>query len=208
MEERPPVSLDDSLTKMIANRPEIKAAEAQEKAAESAYQLAWMQLLPDFQLVAGTTFYRVPSASPLSNLPDAATSGYPTHTYMAGVQLTLPLWFLFNEREVISGASKDRVVASANLDIQHEQSRVSLVTVVEAINGFRLKIKNYEEHMLPMAEQALNIALTSYGAGKIPFQTLSDTASARRQIRLAYAQAIVSYETNYATYGQLIGEDL
>lgn len=209
MEERPAIDLDQALARMLENRPEIKAARDQVAASDRAYDLAWMQLLPDFQLTAGTTLYKVPQASPYSNTPDASVTGlYPSHTYMAGVQIQIPLWFFVNERETIVAASHDRAAAEANLDVQFEQSRVALVNAVEGINAFRLKIKNYEEHMLPMAEQSLNVALTAYGAGGIDFQTLSDTATARRQIRLAYAQAIVTFLTNYATYGQLVGEDL
>ena len=196
-------------SQMLAHRNEIQAAQYQLSAAGKACGLAWMQLLPDFQLTAGTTFYNVPAASPLSSTPQAvATGGWPTHTYLAGIQIQIPLWFLFNEREVIVGASHDRAAADANLSVVYEQSRNSLKSAVESINANRIKIENYQKHMLPMAEQSLNIALISYGAGKIDFQFLSDTATARRSIRFAYAGAIVNMLNSYAAYGQLIGEDL
>jgi outer membrane protein TolC len=207
--DRPAVDLDTAEKKMLANRNEIQAAQHQLEASGKSYALAWMSLLPDFQLSAGTTFYNVQSASPLSNTPAAgAGAAYPTHTYLAGLQIQIPLWFLFNEREAIVGASHDRAAAEANLSVVYEQSRNALVTAVESINSNRVKIDNYQRHMLPMAEQSLNLALISYGAGKVDFQTLADTAAARRQIRLAYANAIVSFLNSYATYGTLIGEDL
>lgn len=205
--DRPAVELEVAEKKMLANRNEIQVAQHQLEASGKSYALAWMSLLPDFQLSAGTTFYNVPSASPLSNSvgPDIA---YPTHTYLAGLTIQIPLWFLFNEREAITGASHDRAAAEANLSVVYEQSRNALVTAVESINSNKIKIETYQRHMLPMAEQSLNLALVSYGAGKVDFQTLADTATARRQIRLAYANAIVSFLNSYAAYGQLIGEDL
>jgi outer membrane protein TolC len=168
-----------------------------------------MSLLPDFQLTAGATFYNVPTASPLSSTPDAtATGSYPTRTFMAGLTVQIPLWFLFNEREAIVGASHDRAAADANLSVVYEQSRNALSSAVESVNANLAKIDNFRKHMLPMSEQALNIALISYGTGKIDFQALSETATNRRLIRQAYASAIVALLTGYATYGQLIGEEL
>ena len=205
----PKIALDEAISKMLEGRNEIKTARSQVNAADKAYKLAWMSVLPDFQLIAGTSFYRVPSASPYSSTPDAtATGSWPTHTYMAGVQFTVPIWFLFNERETIVGASHDRAAADANLDVVYNQSKVALETVVDAANSTAIKIDNFEKHLLPLSEQSFNLALVNYGSGKIDFQTLSDTASARRAQRQAYAQAVTGYLTNYATYGQLIGEDL
>jgi outer membrane protein TolC len=207
--ERPAVDLAEAEKKMLASRYEIKAAQHQLSAAGKNYALAWMSWLPDFQLTAGTTFYNVAAASPLSNTPAAnAGAAYPTHTYMLGLQIQLPLWFLFNEREAIVSAAHDRGAADANLSVVFEQSRNALVAAVEGINAAKVKMENYQKHMLPMAEQSLNLALISYGAGKIDFQSLADTAAARRQIRQGYAATIVSFLNNYAVYGQLIGEDL
>ena len=206
---RPTLDIKNASEQMLKNRNEIQSARHQLSAAEKTHKLAWMSVLPDFQLTVGTTFYNVHSASPLSSTPDATTKGtWPTHTYMAGVQLTMPLWFFFNERQVIKGASHDRAAAEANLDIVVNQSRVALETAVSIVNALREKIENYEKHMMPLSDQSFQLALVNYGSGKIDFQTLSDTANTRRGIKRDYYSAILNYLTNYAIYGQIIGEDL
>jgi outer membrane protein, heavy metal efflux system len=213
----PPVDLEDSISKMLAQRNEIKSVQAQVQASDKAYKLAWMSLLPDFQLTAGMTYYRQPYASPLSSVPmyttgqtdnGASYGEWPTHTYMVGIQFTVPLWGVFNEREAIVGASHDRAATEAGLDVLYNQSKVALEGAVDAANATETKIENFEKHLLPLAEQSFNLALINYSSGKIDFQTLSDTAGARRTARLNYATAITAYLTNYSTYGQLIGEDL
>lgn len=104
----PEISKEEAARKMLENRVEVRVARAQLNASEKARTLAWMSILPDFQLIAGQTFYDVHSASPYSSTPDATASGvWPTRTYMVGVQFTVPIWGLFNEREVIVGASHD-----------------------------------------------------------------------------------------------------
>ncbi|MDR3606401.1 MAG: TolC family protein [Oligoflexia bacterium] len=212
MAYKPKIDIEDAVARMLGGRNEIKAAQSQEKAMNRAYDLAWMSILPDFQFIFGVNFYRQASASPYSgDFVDYNTTNYgswPSHTYSVGVQLTIPLWFMFNEREVIVGAAHDRGAAEANLDIVLNQSKVALENAVDTIHSTGEKIENFEKHILPLSEQSLKLAMVDYGSGKINFQTLADTATARRQARQSYAAAVVTYLTNYATYGQLIGEDL
>jgi outer membrane protein, multidrug efflux system len=210
MSYHPIVNVDEAIERMLNNRNEIKAAQAQVHASDKAYKLAWMSLLPDFQFTLGTTFYSNPYASPLagdpanqSNLP----SSIPDHTYLAGVQITLPIWFLFNERQVISGASNDKVAAERGLDVVLNQSKTAIESAVETLNASRAKVENFERHMVPLSDQALKLALIAYSSGKIDFQSLADTAASHRQTRLSYASTVVNYLTAYATYCQLIGEE-
>lgn len=153
----------------------------------------------------------MPFASPYSGaapVPGYSDPAWPTRTYMAGVQFTIPLWFMFNERAVIAGASYDRAAAERNVDMVNNQSKVALETAVDMLHSTRTKIEKFEKHILPLSDQSFKLALTDYSSGRIDFQTLADTATSRRQARLNYSTAVVTYLTTYATYEQLIGEDL
>lgn len=195
------ISKEEAIQKMLDHRAEISAAKKQVSASERSYKLAWMSLLPDFQLFAGTTYYDVPGASPLSG-----TTGE-DHTFLIGVQVTVPIWAIFNERQAIVGASHDRAAAQANLDVVFNQSKIALETALENLTSLRHKIENYEKHLIPLVDQSFNLALTNYSTGKTDFQTLSDTANTRRNLKRDYASAVMNYLTNYSTYSQLVGED-
>ena len=203
------INLNSAIEKMLQNRNEILAAQSQLRASSKASKLAWMSILPDFQFLAGTTLYRMPYASPYSGVPDLAASGsWPTHTYSIGLQFTVPLWFLLNEREVVVGASHDHLAAERNLDVVFNQSKVALENAVDAIHSNGFKIENFEKHILPLAEQSLKLALVGYSSGKVDFQTLSAAAVSRRQARQSHSSAVVAYLINYAIYQQLIAEAL
>jgi len=202
MELRKLPTRTEAEAKMLQQRPELNAVRETAEAARATSTLSKMAYLPDMQLVLGATNYNLPAASPLSSTNPA------TQTYMAGVQFTIPLWGLFNERESAVAASHDRAAADAQVTILNNQSRVALESALQTLKALGSKIKNYEEHLVPLSEQSFNIALVSYSSGKIDFQSLADTATARRNIKKDYFTILSSYLTNYSSFGQLLGEEL
>ena len=201
-ENKPPVEKGEAIEKMMANRAEIAASRAQLEGTEYSYTLAKMSLLPDFQLIGGTTNYNIPGATPLSN-----TSGH-NKTYTVGLQMTIPLWAPVNERETINAAEHNKVAAEDNLRSLIDQSRNNLSMTIDSIHALTTKLENYEKHLLPLSERSFKLALTNYSIGKIDFQALSDTAIAKRSMQSDYNTAIANYLTAYSTYGQFIGKDL
>ncbi len=194
------LDLTDLQNRMVDNRNELKAARHQLEASNKSYRLAQMSLLPDFQLSAGTTFYDFNGASPLGS-SDA-------HTYFVGLEATIPLWFVFDQRLGIEAASSDRAAAEANFQSILNQSKMALETAFDTYQSNSEKIRNFEEHILPLTDQSLNLAIVNYGAGKIDFQTLADAATARRTTRQTYLTTLMNFLTAYSNIGQLIGEDL
>lgn len=195
-------SLSQLQDNMLENRNELRAARHLAEAANRSYRLAQMSLLPDFQITAGTTFYDVPEASPIF------TTVSSNHTYFIGLQASVPIWFLFDQRLGISAASSDMTAAEASLRSSINQSKLALENAYDTFVATRTKIQNFEEHIIPLTDQSLNLAIVNYGAGKIDFQTLADTATARRTTRQTYLNTIMNYLVSYSTIGQLIGEDL
>ena len=188
VERHPKVDLNLASRLMIERRPEIRAASFAESAASKGYRLAWASLLPDFQFTLGTTFYREPYGSPYSGDPAYPQNGnvtWPQRTYTVGLQFTIPIWFLFNERAAILGASEDRAAAARAVDIQLNQSRIQLSTVVHALEAAEEKIARFEERILPLTEQSFRLALTHYSSGRIDFKPLARprTINDRRERR-------------------------
>ncbi len=72
---------EETIKKMVDNRPEIQSAVYQQRSAEKSYNLAWMSILPDFQLYLGTTYYNAP---------------YPPHRTPAPRIFNTPTWLAFS----------------------------------------------------------------------------------------------------------------
>lgn len=202
-DRKPAVEFSKLEDRMLGGRQELKVALFQEQASEKTFHLALMSWLPDFQVSAGTTFYDIETASPIN-----ASPGGGAHSYFVGLQMTLPIWFVFDQRLTMKGAASDLRSATANSHVLLQQSRLALETAVDSFKTSETKIANFEAHILPLTEQSLNLAIINYGAGKIDFQTLADTATARRVNRQNYLSTVTAYYNAYTTIGQLIGEDL
>jgi outer membrane protein TolC len=204
MENLKPFEREETLRKMLANQPEIQSATHTMMAAENNLTAAWMTLLPDFQVTGGVSYYNLPGASPVIN----SDGSYLNQTYMVGVSVTIPIWAMFDQREGINAASHSRMAAEAAVDSQKLQSKTNLESTLQQLSMASENIKNFEKHLLPLAEQTLNLALINYGSGKIDFQALSDSATNWRSTKTAYYALVASYLTTYYSVGQFIGEEL
>jgi outer membrane protein TolC len=191
------------LDSMLANRSEIQAARSLADAAHYNYRLSQMSWLPDFQLTLGSTIYFNQAASPiLSTNPDT------NHTYFAGISMSFPIWGLLNERQSMQSALSDQRAAQYNLEVSYNQSKILLDSSLENLKLLRSKILNYEEHLIPLADQALKIAFSAYSSGKLDFQSLTATASQKRSLMKDYYTQLYNYKLALSAYGQLLGEDL
>lgn len=200
--KKPKINPVEAEQAMLTGCEEIGAAQQLLAQKNSNYTLAKMSLLPDFQVVAGVNNYRFANASPYSGAGDNL------RTKTIGLQMTVPLWAPINESQTISAAVHDKKAAKATLNSLIEQSRNALNATLQSISILEAKLANYEDHLLPIAQQSFKLALINYSNGKIDFQALSQSANSRRATERDYNNTVINYLMAYANYGQLIGQDL
>jgi cobalt-zinc-cadmium efflux system outer membrane protein len=196
----PPVDRDRALAKLQKMNPQILSAASQASAAGKGLTLAWMSLLPDFQVGLSDNQYHVYS-------PNYASSPL-VETRSLQFSANVPLWFLFNESQAILAADHSRDAAKAGLDSQQEQAQTALFTAVDTLENNAAKLSLYKDHLLPLSEATLKMALINYGTGKIQFQDLASAAAGLWSNRSTYYSLLAGYVGAYNQYGQLIGEDL
>lgn len=186
--------------KMLRLNPQILSNAYQASAARKNLGLAWMGLLPDFQVGVSDNQYFLGHAN------YAASPLLQTHSLQ--LSANLPLWFLFNESQAIVASSHNSASAQAGLDSQKEQSETALFTAVDTLDDDASKLGLYKRHILPLSEVTLKLALTNYGTGKIQFEDLAAAAAGLWGNRSAYYTLVEAYITQYTQYGQLVGEEL
>jgi len=189
-----------ALAMMKEKNPQILSADFQASAARKGLALAWMGLLPDFEVGVSDNQYH-----PLNANYDSSPL---METHSLNVSANLPLWFLFNESQAIVASNHSSDAAKAGLDSQKEQSETAVFTAVDALENNATKLALYKDHLLPLSETTLKLALINYGTGKIQFQDLAAAAAGLWNNRSTYYSLLAGYVSQYTQYGQLIGEEL
>jgi cobalt-zinc-cadmium efflux system outer membrane protein len=196
----PMVDRASALEKMTRLNPQIQSNAFLASQARKNYTLAWMGLLPNFTVgVSDNNYY-------LHNFDYVDYPEVQTHTF--NITASVPMWFFLNETQNIVANSHNRDSAQASLDSQVQQSKSALFTAIDTLEDNAAKLVLYKDHLLPLSEMTLKLALTNYGTGKIQFEDLAAAAAGLWGNRSAYYTLLQGYVSQYTQYGQLVGEEL
>lgn len=176
--EAPTTSLD--LTRLreaaLANRPEVKVAEAEVARAESAFKLERSRAKGDVTPYVGYKRVGV------------------DNTVLAGV--TVPLPFGNRNQGGIARAEAEQRVAETNLRLARNRTLAEVETAYRAYETAREQVKAYELGLLSQADESRDIALASYREGASELIALLDAQRTRSEVRSNYYRAVFDYYTS------------
>lgn len=173
-------------------RPDLKAAEAQQRAAGASVDLARASGLPTLSLGTGP------------NWAGGSRDTISSHANAIGLTLSLPLFSGFNTtynvrsaqaRVDVAGAQRDNVRLQVALDVWTAYQ--SLITATQAIRT--------TADLLASAEQSENVALGRYKAGVGSILDVLNAQSALAAARLQRIQARLDWNVFRATLAKALG---
>lgn len=185
-----------ALEKALEKNFGLKASQAMRDAALEKLTYAKLSYLPDFEVMAGYTF-RQPSP------------GDPGTDFVSGkVGVSVPLWFLSKQSELVKGAQAQKAKAEAEL----YEGRTRLVQDVRSTYSELIQTQQsldlYENGILPLARQAVASGKSSYLTGRLEYLSLLNIINSRFQTEYAYNDALVNYESKLAELEVLLGESV
>ena len=170
-------SLADLRDKALATRPDLKAAQLSERAADSSIRLQDAQLIPDLTLGAGI---------------DQVPSG--TSTYTFGVGIALP----------VSNRNQGER-AKALIEKRKAQNEQQLITnqvlsdVDKALVAFQIqkrRVELYRTGVLTKVDDIQNLTEFSLKAGESSTIDLLDAIRTRRETLASYYQTLFDYQVS------------
>lgn len=177
-------SLEKLFDEALNINPLLKRNELFVSSSSISRSLAWSSLLPNFNV----SYFRQ---------TQEGSSGY----YGASLGISVPLWFLFDQRGRIEEATAN--VKSAEADYSSSKNLIYLRiknAFIEFTNAEK-QVRLYQTEILPQAEEVFRTASTSYDAGEITYieflqakQTLINSRNNYLSVLLNYNQAIVLLE--------------
>jgi cobalt-zinc-cadmium efflux system outer membrane protein len=160
----------------LANRPDVKVAEAEAALAESVSGLERSRAKGDVTPSVGYKRVGV------------------DNTVLVGV--TVPLPFGNRNQGGVARAEAQERVAEANVRLARNRALAEVEAAYRAYETAREQVRAYEVEVLGQAEESREIALAAYREGATDLITLLEAQRTRAEVRANYYRALFDYRTS------------
>jgi len=171
----------------LANRPEIKVAEAELARAQAVFRLERSRAKGEIEPYAG--YRRVG----------------PDNTVLAGVSIPLP--FGNRNQATIAQAEVDQKIAATALQQIKNRTLAEVEATFSALETAREQIKAFDSGLLGQADELLQVAILSYREGAADQISLLEAQRARTDVQTNYYQNLLSYYINLFELELLTGTE-
>ena len=194
----PDTSFERDIETLIAEarerRPELKAAEAQVKAAQAHIDYTRASGLPNLSLGTGPTWQETRSSG----------SDISTHGNSLGLTLTIPIFSGFDTTYKVRSAQAKAETASAQREALRLQVALDVWSAYQNLSTATQTIRSTAD-LLASAEQSERVALGRYKAGVGNILDLLNAQSALAAARLQRIQAMLDWQVSRASLAKAVG---
>lgn len=185
------IVLDDIYTLTDSISPSIQIAKLNNGIASVEKSIAWSSLLPNFRVA-----YFKQSRDGINDF------------YGGSLGISVPLWFLFDQRGAIQEASANESISDAILiQTKNEISLQAKNAFTEYTNN-KQQLKIYIEDILPQAEEVYRTAIKSYDAGELSYLEFMQSKQMLINARESSVNALFNYNKSIASLEEIIGVNL
>jgi len=122
-------------------------------------------------------------------------------------KLTMPFWFGKNDAYVREARLKYQALLQEHQSVE-DKLVYAIKDLVFKINTAKRDVDLYQTSLLPLAQEAFEVAETEYLAGKVSFLDLLDAESTWLKYKLLYHKSIRNQNQSIARLEQTIGRSL
>lgn len=205
----PPVEIavDQAIERALSQRPDFKAARAEEDRAEAEVQLARADRVPDLiGLIRygqiSTRFDQFGATATGQIVPLRDTD----HTLTAGVSIALP--FASRNQGAIEAASARRRAAALRREFVEQSVRGEVTAAYAQYTGARQAVDVFDRQVVTQAQQSVATIRTSYELGETPLLDLVQEQRRLVEIHKAFADALKELYIARAALEQVVGSEL
>ena len=173
------------------NQPQLKALEAQERAARAKAALAGKQRYPQFQVSAGyNSMWSDPAMRP-----------------MVGLSFTVPLDQGKYRAEIDAADARAR---QAEYDLESERATLlaDLSAAYASTREAAQSLALFRDDLMPLSRDAFDVALSEYGSGRASFLEVLTAERHQLDTELALAHAQSEYFDRWAELERMSGSGL
>ncbi|MDP4174494.1 MAG: TolC family protein [Bacteroidota bacterium] len=177
-------TLDKLYDEAILINPEMKISELRLNSSSVDKKLAWSGLLPGFSL----SYF---------NQSQNGSSGF----YGGSFAISVPLWFMFDQRGKIEEASALALASEAEMRLTKNSVFLKINKAFSNLKNAEKQVLLFQKEILPQSEEIYRAAFNSFDAGEISYleflqakQTVISSRGSFLNSLLDYNMALVSLE--------------
>jgi outer membrane protein TolC len=183
--------LERLIADALQSHPAMQRARAQRDAASTGRALAWSSILPSFTLS-------------YARQVQGTTGGL----YGVALGVTVPIWFLFDQRGQIQEADARHAVTVSGLRAQENLLALNIRNAYLSYTNEEREVRLYAQDLLPQSEEVFRVAEASYQAGDIPYTEYLQARQTLISARLGYVDALRRGRSALAQLEFAVGHDL
>jgi cobalt-zinc-cadmium efflux system outer membrane protein len=173
-----------------ANRPEIRAAQAQVERSELERRLMAKEFLPDYRL--GFEYRNIEAGNDM---------------FMVTVGVDLPIW-RSKYRAGVRESEKMRVSSQAAREAAERQSAFDVQDAAFKLQTARRTLELYRKELFPQAVARFNASEAGYQTGKVDFMDFLESQRFLLSIRIMAAMAEGDVGMQFARLERAVGADV
>jgi cobalt-zinc-cadmium efflux system outer membrane protein len=187
--------LGEAMDRAAATSPRLAALRDQVQRDLDAVKVARLDYLPDLTVGYGYTFIAAPALSPVATGDD---------TWNLPLALNLPIWWQRLRARVLEGNAQVLRSVAEYEDVRNLLFAGLQDALVRVDTQYRRGVL-FRDLIVPRAWQAVEVSLSAYQTGSIPFEALIQGWRKWLEQSLAYRRALSGLEQAFADLEQLVG---
>lgn len=185
------ISLEQIYKSLEETNPQIKIAELNYGIASVEKGIAWSSLLPNFNLA----YYKQARDG---------DNGF----YGASFGISIPLWFMFDQRGKIQEASANQSITESELQLTKNETALKLKnSFIDHENNLK-QVKLYMNEILPQAEEIYRTAIMSYDAGELTYLEYLQARQTLIGSKNNYINALFNHYQSVFRIEEIIGQNI
>jgi heavy metal efflux system protein len=185
------LSFDDLCRETQKDNPQLKIGQLSIDIAARDNSLAWSSLLPNFNI----SYYK-------------QTLDGNSDYYGAAFGITVPLWFLFDQRGQIQESEANLQIAEEENQLLKNELHIKLSDAFNNYQNAEKQVELYNKEILPQAEEIFRIAQKSYEAGEINYMEYLQSKSTFINSKIDYIETLLTFNNCISALEQTAGIDL
>lgn len=181
-------SLDSLIEQAQRSHPQLQSASSRLGAASVNRTIAWSSFLPSFTI----------SCSRQMQAGNA-------NLYGVALGISLPIWFLFDQRGQIQEASAIHARLASDLASRQNLVILDVTNAYLELKSDERQVQLYSTDLLPQADEVHRAAATSYSAGEITYVEYLQARQTLTSVRSTHIDALYDYNIALALLEQAVG---